>query len=172
MKIILKSITAITLIGMLSLFNGCAKDGKDGAPGPTGSAGTNGNANVKSETFMYSPSSWQLASNTYFINRTTTLITSDIVTSGAILVYMQSTTSTSWQALPYTWPNGTQSQIYRFWYNTNNLKLEIYSEDLTPSVSTNLTFKLVAISSSARLSNPHIDFNDYYQVKAAFDLKD
>ncbi|MCC7333243.1 MAG: hypothetical protein IT232_11625 [Flavobacteriales bacterium] len=171
MKNKLKLITAIALVGMLSLFAGCAKDGKDGAPGPAGSPGTDGNANVKSETFTVIPGSWQTSGSTIYVDKSSSLITSSITSSGVVLVYIQS--GTAWQALPYTFPQGTLSTILRYYYTDGQVQIQVTQESGTPTIPTSsLTFKLVAISSSARLSKPNIDLNDYYQVKAVFDLKD
>ncbi|MCB9335801.1 MAG: hypothetical protein H6586_06605 [Flavobacteriales bacterium] len=161
----IKSISYLILIISIALFS-CTKEGKQGETGP---AGVNGNANVKSETFTIFPSNWQTSGNTIYVNRTTSLITTNIANSGAVLLYIQSTNSTAWQALPYTFP-GT-NQIYRYWHSDGELQIQVYDSQSTPYITSNRNFKLVTISSTAKVANPNIDYNNYYEVKGAFNLK-
>lgn len=170
MRNFLKTTTLILVLGLVTLINGCAKDGKDGVPGPTGTSGTNGNANVKSLTFTVNTWEWVTSGNTVYVNRTPDIST-DIFNSGSVLLYIKS--STAWQALPFTYPQGTFTTLMRYLYSYNFVQINVMQESGTPSLpTTSLDFKLVTISSTARLSNPQVDFNDYYQVKAAFNLKD
>lgn len=161
----------IIIVALTTFMGSCTKEG---AKGETGASGVNGNANVKSTTFTVFASDWQTATGSFpplFVNRTEPLITADIANSGAVMLYMQSTSSTQWQALPYTFPTSSSSTMYRFWHSENTLQINIYEESGTPTAATR-TFKMVVMSSSARLANPNIDYTDYEQVKATFNLED
>ncbi|MBV6485464.1 MAG: hypothetical protein KFKLKKLM_02034 [Flavobacteriales bacterium] len=169
----IKRITLLVLISSIITTFSCTKEGKQGEPGPAGTNGTNGtngNANVKSSTHTVYSWEWSTSGSSKYVDITSTLITNDILNSGAVLMYVKS--GVSWQALPFTFPQGSSSILYKYLYAYNLVQIQITQETGVPSITGNLEFKLVVISSSARLSNPHIDFNDYYQVKGAFNLKD
>jgi len=169
MKNLLKVAALIVVIGAVTITTSCSKEAEKGE---TGAAGTNGNANVKSALFTVFPSEWQTSGNTIYISKTSSLITADIANTGGVMLYIQSTNSTSWQALPYTFPNGSSSLMYRFWHSENYLEIDIYGESSAPTVTSNREFKMVVFSSTARLANPNIDYTDYEQVKATFNLED
>ncbi|MBE7443320.1 MAG: hypothetical protein KF732_09695 [Flavobacteriales bacterium] len=170
MKNTLKSITTITLIGLLTLFNSCAKDGKDGAPGPSGAAGTNGNANVKNINVTIYTSDWVLNSGVYSYDKYLFEIGQNIIDNGMVLAYLESSFgSETWVALPFSMKNVELN--YAFWKYYVSFTASLGS-GATPSNPGLTRFKVLIVQGTARLSNPHVDFNDYNQVKAAFDLKD
>ena len=162
----IKTTVLLTLITSVFLLFSCAKDGKDGLPGP---AGANGNANVKSQTFTIYSWDWTTSGNMKYVDINSNLITTDIVNSGSVLIYMKF--AGFWQALPFTYPQGTTSQLFRYYYSNNFVQIQVTQETGVPSLP-DFEFKLVVISSSARLSNPQMNFTDYYQVKDVFHLKD
>ena len=170
MRKILKTTTLILVVGMVTLINGCAKDGKDGAPGPTGTTGTNGNANVKSQTFTVNTSYWSLSSGVYSYDKFLPEIGQDIVDNGMVLAYMESSPySETWVALPLSMKDFEMNYAFWKYYVSFNVSLGSGS---TPSNPGNARFKVLIVQGTARLSNPQVDFNDYYQVKTAFNLKD
>jgi len=168
MRNFLKITTLIIVVGLVTLINGCAKDGKDGAPGPTGATGATGNANVSSATYSTTSSNWGYdGTNQYwYCNLNASSITSSIVSTGAVLVYIETSTNT-WAQLPRT------RAISSSYSRIGNVQVISQDTDYTqgPNPGTQ-KFKVVTIASGAKITNPNVDFNDYYQVKAAFNLKD
>lgn len=77
---------------VLTTFS-CTKEGKQGEPGPAGTNGTNGtngNANVKSSTHTVYSWEWSTSGSSKYVDITSTLITNDILNSGAVLMYVKS----------------------------------------------------------------------------------
>jgi len=169
MKKINTVVMLIILSSILTTFS-CTKEGKQGETGPAGTNGVNGNANVKSASFTVYTWEWLTNGNSKYVDITSTLITTDILNSGAVLLYIKS--GSTWQALPFTFPQGTTSTLFRYLYAYNLVEIQITQETGVPSITSNLEFKLVVMSSTARMSNPNIDYNNYYEVKGAFNLKD
>lgn len=147
------------LSSILTTFS-CTKEGKQGDPGPAGANGVNGNANVVSQTFdVYS---WSWSSNNTWLNAT--IITQSIVNSGSVSVFMETSPySGQWAAIPLNMSGVQISYAYEVNY------VNVIS---SPQPSSLERFKVVAIASSARIANPNIDYNNYYEVKGAFNLKD
>lgn len=153
----LKKTVMLTLIASVFLLFSCAKDGKDGAPGPAGPAG---NANVKSQIFDVN--SWNWSSNQTNLNAT--IISNTIVNSGSVMVYMETSAySGVWAALPLSF-SGTEV-IYA--YSASNVNIVA-----NPQPTSLERFKVVAVASSARIANPNVDYTNYEEVKATFNLKD
>lgn len=155
----IRRITMLVLISSILTTFSCTKEGKQGETGPAGTNGINGNANVKSST--HTVYSWEWSSSNK-ITLFTPNVVQTIVDAGSVLVYIEGS-SGEWAAIPLT--AGSSSIIYSY---------KAYYVDIiaSPKPTSTERFKVVAISASARLSNPHINFNDYYQVKGAFNLKD
>ena len=171
----IKRTVLLTLIASVSLLFSCAKDGKDGLPGPAGSAGPAGNANVKSQTFT---SNWvhigtQGQSGDGFLStHSSSIITSDIVNNGAVLAYYFNSTLNAWITLPFSEPFSSWTSHWRYNYKNNLINFIKEDSDFFTSNPGNITFKVVAIASSARLANPNVDYTNYEEVKATFNLKD
>lgn len=156
----LKRISILVMIASILTTFSCTKEGKQGETGPQGSAGTNGNANVASLTFDVN--SWNWSSNN--CNLSATNVTTSIVSSGSVLVYMETSPySEQWAAIPLS-SSGIEI-IYS--YQVGNVNIVA-----SPQPTSHERFKVVAIASSARLANPNIDYSNYYEVKGAFNLKD
>ena len=178
MKPVLK--TSILFLVIIATIIGCRKEGIQGEPGTAGingtngTNGTNGNANVKSDTFTVYASQWVPTTDHIYFNKNSSLISQSIVDSGGVMLYMQPTSSNYWQALPYTIVYSSYLDFFSFGHDTGKIRIQVTNDlgsGVLSSVST-MKFKVIVFSSSALLSNPHIDFNDYYQVKGAFNLKD
>jgi len=151
----IKRTVLLTLIASVSLLFSCAKDGKDGLPGPAGPAG---NANVQSQTFVVN--TWDWSSNSVLLYDPN--ITQAIVNKGAVQVYVQGDPGV-WVALPLT----ISGSYIVYDYQLNYVRITTDSQPPTQQ-----TFKVVAIASSARLANPNVDYTNYEEVKATFNLKD
>ncbi len=151
----IKRTLILALMASVSLLFSCAKDGKDGLPGPAGPAG---NANVKSQTFVVN--TWDWSSNSVLLYDPN--ITQAIVNNGAVQVYVQGDPGV-WMALPLT----ISGSYIVYDYQLNYVRI------ITDSQPTTLErFKVVAIASSARLANPDVDYTNYEEVKATFNLED
>jgi len=148
------------------LFTGCKK----GDTGPAGANGTNGNANVVSSSLT--TSAWTYVSPSWEMTFTYPAITQNILDNGAVLVYVQQ--GSNYYQLPYTfYPASTYSRTYTFVHYLGGMKVFVTDSDLTmPSNPGSLTFKVVVIAASQRMANPNVNYDNYNEVKKAFDLKD
>ena len=157
------------------LFTNCAKKGDTGPAGPAGTNGTNGNANVKSKTIFVAGSEWINSAGASTVTKLVSEITTDIINNGAVLVYVDNG-SNNWSALPVTTtdPSGV---VLAFGYDIEPGKLILNAEvnqnvTLTASTFGNTNFRIVTIAGSGRMANPNLNYNDYNEVKKAFNLKD
>ena len=173
----LRLLSGTFLIVLLVLFSCEGPEGPPGAPGDPGAPGTPGapgapgNANVNTSVFTVYTYQWQPDGARWDYETNLSIITADIVASGAVLVYVKSTSSDAWQALPYTWP-GTYEKIMRFWHSINYLQIEIYSEYSNYTVIIDYTFKVVAIAGNLvnKSITDGIDLNDYEEVSKYFGI--
>ncbi len=169
MKKQLQKIGIVVLMSISALvFNGCK--GKDGATGP---AGTDGNANVHSLIFTTTSASWAYTAPTYYVNLVDPQVTSDILGTGAVLVYVTGGGGSNTQ-LPYTYfPSTAYSETMAAVIALNQVQIQVTDSDLAaPNNPGALSFKVVTMSSRMMLTNPHVNFQDYESVKQAFHLKD
>lgn len=138
--------------------------------GPAGPAGPVGNANVKSAKFVTTTADWvgdQVSGYTATFN--TSIITPAIVSTGAVMCYMEDSGTT--YALPFSYLIGSFTRHMAFEYEANVLRVHIIDDDGLTSNLGGVTIKIVAISSSGLAANPDLDFTDYQIVKEAFELK-
>jgi len=167
-EIIMKTNTKTgILIFCLLLIFGCKKEG------PAGKDGKDGNANVKSSTVTFSTWNWDSASGYEYSDFTWPEITSSIVSNGAVLMYLN--TTSGWAPLPRTiHPSATYSQSQRFVYNVGTFKIIVQDSDLQPPVPTlgTWTIRILAIESSGLRANPDIDWSNYNEVKVRFNLSE
>ena len=165
-KIVEKTFITLTLCTLI--FTTSCKKPEKGATGP---AGPTGNANVQSTTVTIS--NWSYSAPSYYVNLSYSAITSNIINSGAVLVYAQTGTGT-YSQLPLTvYPSSSYSSSLEVVSSLGSVQVIWTDSDLTqPANPGTWTFKIVAIASSAIAENPNVDLNDYNQVKAAFNLND
>lgn len=143
-----KKLLFIAIMLSSALFTSCKK-GDTGEPGPAGTNGTNGidgtngNANVIStNTLSFNSSDWTLSGSLYSTTIIATGITQDIVDNGAVTVFNQSGTSTSWTALPYTFVN----TAYRYEFGVGFVNLYVTNTDgTTPTNPGSETYRVVII---------------------------
>lgn len=163
----MKKTRIISFIGLLFIVSGCRKEG------PAGQAGEDGNANVKSSTITFSGWIWQSSNAWSQADFTWPVLTSSIVNSGAMYVYLN--TAYGWAQLPRViYPTSSYSQTQRFYYNVNSFTIIVQDSDLlqpSPALGT-WTIKVVAVDASIRLANPDLDWSNYEAVRARLQLKD
>ncbi len=153
---------ATAVLALIVLFTGCAKDGADGPAGP---AGPQGNANVRSETFSVSPGDWSTMSGGYAVNRSTSIVTNEIVSTGSLLAYFKAGSANQWIALPFS--GGGLSIAYQ--YGPGQVQIEYYSGSPITQVT---EWKIVAIASSGMIVDSGVNVHDYEAVRAHFDLEE
>ena len=140
--------------------------------GPAGTDGKDGNANVVSSTIVINPSGWYVAGTQYRADITYSAITSGIVSTGAVLVYIGN--GTSYEQLPLTiYPASTYSETRDFFYYNGGLSLLSYDSDLTLPLAppSSASYKIVVIASSSLIQHPNVDFKNYDEVCRIFNLK-
>ena len=173
------------LCGLLFIA-GCAVQGPagpagpQGPPGPQGPAGPAGasarvvNITVAANQWTASgagspgallQSGWFTASN----------ITTEVINSGVVLVFMQMETSPStWQQLPITFYGSGVFQVFDAQYRATQVQIFInQSSTAAPARPTgSLTYRVVAISgtTTAILKQQNIDISSYAAVKKAFQI--
>lgn len=158
-----------TVSSFLTLLASCKKEG------PPGPAGLDGNANVKTSTVTFSSWTWDGSSGAQYdyANFTWSAITSDIVNTGGVFVYV-SNGAGGWLPLPRTvFPNSAYVQSQRFNYTTGAFTVIVQDSDLTPPVNMGTwTIKVLAVAGTLRQAHPGLDWNNYSAVKAALHLKE
>lgn len=166
-----KFFSFITICAILIAMVSCEK----GEPGPPG------NANVYTQKFIVLPGQWShfgttgLPDEGFSIAIPTSIITPDIVNSGVVMAYF-SNDGNNWNALPFTYPTGTGSTVnysesWNFYYSVNLITIDIQDSDfLTEPPQGNCYFKIVAIDGAIVKSHPAVDWNNYNEVKAEFQL--
>jgi hypothetical protein len=159
-----KSLLLLSCIFLLT-FSACKKEG------PAGKDGKDGNANVQSATFTVA--SWNYSSPSYYADINYSAITSGIINSGAVLVYL-SNGSGGYSQLPLTiYPSSAYSETFETVTAPGLVRIYITDSDLTaPNTPGTLSFKVVVIAASARIANPDVDLSNYNEVKKAFKLKE
>lgn len=173
--------TVVTLISGVIVclgltFTSCkkAEKGEMGPQGVAGTNGTNGNANVKTMTVTVTAADWTASGSGGMQSTviTNTNITQDIIDKGAVMVYMVNAGQTS--ALPLMmYPSSSYGINMQFTASLNSLAITIQRTDLAAAVNPGtLTYKIVTIAASARMQNPNVNYNNYEEVKKAFNLSE
>lgn len=165
-------LTMVVIAGLIS----CKVEGPEG---PAGRDGADGNANVKTQIITVTPSNWSGDGYVYEARKQSSIITADIVTSGAVLCYMQDSNNT-YIPLPFTFTNWYLNEKEEpVFYNSHSLF--IYSpgvisfllqddDAMTPAPTANVIFKVVTIASSEVVAN--INTRNYSEVAKALHLED
>ncbi|MHB8261707.1 MAG: collagen-like triple helix repeat-containing protein [Bacteroidia bacterium] len=183
MKIIIMKTLAAVIIAGVMLFTSCqgppgptGYTGTVGATGQQGAPGTNGTNGVSGVTYTALPAAttWTWSPTYYYTEATytisPTILTQAVVDSGAVMLYEQ--TGTLWRAMPYMISaTALVTENVRYDYTFGSiLIIESYSNDsmITGSIG---NLKLVCISAGARLANPNLDLNNFEAVKNAFHIK-
>lgn len=137
--------------------------------GPQGPAGKDGNANVHGQVFTVS--NWSYSAPSYYSDISYSAITQDIINTGAVLVYL-SNGSGGYSQLPLTYyPSSAYSRTFETVSYPGGVRIYVTDSDLTQPVTPGTSsFKVVAISSSARIAHPEIDYSDYEEVAKVFHL--
>lgn len=159
----IKKLSFLLLSSITLILASCEKEG------PEGPAGRDGNANVVSSIGV--ATSWTYINPSWVQRFSVPAITQEIVNSGAVLVYVQSTTG-SYSQLPVTvYPSSSYSTTFEVGYNVGEVAIFATDSDLTqPNQPGAATFKIVVISASNKLKNPFLDYSNYEEVAKAFDI--
>lgn len=163
MKLI-KTICTLLIFTSLTIFYSCQKEG------PTGKDGIDGNANVVSSSIT--ASSWTFNDPSWKITFTYPAITQEIINTGAVLVYLK--VGESYNQLPLTFYQSsdysTSVEVSTF---LGGLSIFWTDSDLTqPANPGSRTFKVVVIAASNIYKNKNINYSNYLEVKAAYNLED
>ena len=161
-----KVLFSFAILAMMFLVS-CTKPGPTGPEGPAGTNGTNGingtngNANViGTNTVALNSGNWSAIGSNFEATITAPAITQAIVDKGAVMVYEQF--GSYWVSLPYT--IGKLSVVYYFTLNTVKIDYVYNDNSQTPNPG-NKTYRIVAISASAMLAHPNINWTNYEEVK-------
>ncbi|MBK8875401.1 MAG: hypothetical protein IPN13_16385 [Bacteroidetes bacterium] len=166
-----------TFIASIS-FTSCEK-GDTGAPGPQGPIGPPGNVNVISKTVTVSSGDWisysnPLGGNMKGSQKAVPEITSSIVSTGAVMVYLRQSYNTGgyyYQALPFNRVvDSNNMRSYHFSISTNLLNLFIEETDNNIGSLGSYTYKVVIIPANRMAENPDVNLLNYDEVKASFNL--
>jgi hypothetical protein len=147
----------ISIIGAVMFGTGCTKDGEQG---PQGTAGVDGNANVKTEKIIIYGNEWGYSEPYYVVDKTSDLLTQDIVDNGSTHLYFEIEEGT-WLALPY--------QTMGFGISVNSVGILTEGAEVIDATT---VFKLVVIEGNIQSKAADVDFNDYNAVKEYYNLED
>jgi hypothetical protein len=95
--------------------------GSTGATGATGQKGDTGSSNVVAQTFT--ANAWTYTSPNWYENFTVTALTSEIVSGGAVEVYLSGNSGVDWYALPYTVYGSIANYICGFSFGLNSVQV-------------------------------------------------
>lgn len=158
------------LIASASFFVGC--EGPAGPAGANGVDGADGNANVRSENIVVTVSDWVGDGDGYDATKASTVITQEIADDGAVLCYLKE--GNEYIPMPVTFSAGQGLWVSHilFTYEPNLINFTVYDDDGLTDQPGTTTFKVVAIASSQLVNNPDINFENYDEVRQAFNLED
>lgn len=180
-----KNVMISILLVAVAILSSCKKGdtGDTGPAGPVGPTGATGSAGVKSQIINVLPNEWYhigIAGHPeegYQVDEPCSLVTAEIISSGAVMAYV-STDNNNWMLMPFTLQTG-QGGSYHYaesWnliISENEISVQIKDSDWQTMFPTVLyEIKIVAISASARLANPRLNYKNYEEVKTAFNLQD
>jgi len=163
--------------GPMGQTGAAGKDGKDGAKGIQGDKGNTGNANVKSKTYSPTSADWNKPNDTstiYICDLPADFITSDIVNTGAVRVFMdyQTGDTTQWWTLPYTFmykDSTNYFEVLTYTYYAGTVRLYVYSnKGILPFVPYTRDYRVVVISGTLAMINPQIKWCNYNELKKAY----
>ena len=171
MRKTIKTMTMVFAVGALSLglaLTSCKK-GDTGPAGPSGTNGTNGVSNIKTNIFTTNTNQWNLDNihNVYYYNYSSTDITSDVLSNGAVMVYLGDGTGNTWTAMPFSIQGGSLAFVI------GQSKVQIQASLFDGSVPNNpggQQFKVVIIPPT--MVKPNVNTNNYADVKEAYNLVD
>lgn len=170
------NITQFLTIGLLIMgvvsFSGCKKEIKKQIEEHEANKP---HSSVKSLEITVSGSDWNENGGVYGSTKPCSVITQDILNSGAVMCYLKENNGTYF-TLPLTQAlsNGVQNWIshYLFTHSLNSVRFEIYDDDGASGNPGTRVYKIVAIESTGLIQNPNVDLSNYASVKEAFNLED
>ncbi len=158
-------IIAVLLLSTLFIA-GCKKTtGPKGDTGATGPAGPSGTSSMQVMTFTTATGDWTLYNWPYNYQEavlSVSGITSSVVTSGDVRVYMMDASSTSWIGMPYSFVTNQYSYKYKSGQVILNLTLSNAGTPANPGVQ---QFKVVVMPPAFMANHPDVDWNDYNSVQ-------
>ena len=161
MKLSLKIISVLLLSTIF--IAGCKKT--TGPKGDTGPAGPSGSSTMQVTTFTTATGDWTSYSWPYNYQEAVLSvpgITSSVVTSGDVRVYMMDASTSSWIGMPYSFVTNQYSYKYKSGQVILNLTLSNAAAPANPGVQ---QFKVVVVPSAFIKNNPDVNWNDYYSVQ-------
>lgn len=161
-------ITGVLMLMLILSITACQKEPVQGPKGDPG------NANVHSITYTVPTSGWSVNGNVLYATIPVSEITSDIITSGAVLVYLETQPGAFGQLPVTTYPADWYSETFEVYTAAGAVEIHISDSDLTqpPTPANALKFKIVVIAGSGLAANPVNTLTTYAKVKQTFNLKD
>ena len=145
-----------------------------------GPKGDPGNANVTSSTVTVYSKDWYWDNNTSWrVDIKYEAINADITDYGAVLVYMEE--NGTWRQIPFTFYYSQVEDGVEYFYSSS-LEVSTYDEGVSIFWTENdfysgyqpddHRFKIVVIAASSYDARPDVDYSNYEEVKAAYQLAD
>ena len=158
--------TKLTLAALAIVAGAFTSCKKKKAEAPAAPAST-----VQSFTYGTNNFAWTQNGNVFSAVLTVDAITTDILSKGTVNVFIGDGTGYNWMSMPVTL-NGIQwrDNIYIHTVQVNAEESKTGNTSFAnPGVQ---QFKVVVVSSSARIAHPDVDLNNYKEIKEAFHLAD
>lgn len=173
----------IMLFACVGLLISCAKDGDTGPAGPAGATGATGpqGPGATSQNILFAASDWVhlgtvgQSGEGWQIVKGASIITADIIATGAIYAYAtnDTTSSATNYPLPKTEVWSTYTRAWDVFFSLGTVTYQVHdSNHSTPNPGGPSYLKIVVVPASHRPLLENVDVSDYSQVKKALHLRD
>ncbi|MDR2835958.1 MAG: hypothetical protein LBV69_07180 [Bacteroidales bacterium] len=182
MKKISKLLNLFLVLSMsIIVFSNC--EGPEGPTGKDGLNGTDGNANVKYQIFTINTAEWNLNHEEnsgygyyyryYSVSKPCTGITQDIIDNGLILCY-QKYDNIYYQIDMAEKDEPTDNYYVNSGYSVTVGNISFHERIYNANITGQYVYKVVVISATQMAShkNQKVDYKDYNEVKAIFNLSE
>jgi hypothetical protein len=159
----------LLVLGALS-FSGCKKEIKKQVEEHETNTP---HSSVKSIEITVSGSEWNDDNGVYSVTKPCSIITQDILNSGAVMCYLKDGNKYFTLPLTLALSDGTFEWIshYLFTHSVGSAEFQIYDDDGLSGNPGTRTYKIVTIESTGLIQNPNVDLTSYASVKEAFNLE-
>jgi hypothetical protein len=147
--------------------------GEKGDKGAKGDKGSTGNANVISRTFKTGSLTWKasVVFGTNYVEASLAVpeLTTDIINSGAVMVYGGFFWESPWSALPISFYETGKTNYFTFGIKAGTVTLRSHNSTNTPPTAPSIDWRVVVIKGNAATSE--VDLTNYNEVRKFYHIE-